>query len=162
MLHGKGIAGPPNMPAEITKVLRVAYLKALKDPGFAEGLVRIQRQPVAIIPGEKLQKMMITYAAAFRKQLPQYKKVRQQVYDRYFKGIKMPTIPGKIKGKIKSVKRGGRLISVGGYGIKISGSRTEVTINGKAAKRKLLKVGMSCAIKGAMRKGKYEAKTVKC
>lgn len=162
VLHGKGIAGPPNMPADITKVLRVAYLKALKDPEFAKGLVRIQRQPVSVIPGEKLQKMMISYTAAFKKQVSNYKKIRQQVYDRYFKGIKMPTIPAKIAGKIKSIRRGGRLISVGGFGIKISGSRTEVTIDGKAAKRKTLKVGMSCKVKGAMRKGKYEAKTVKC
>ena len=39
--------------------------------------------------------------AAFKKQVSNYKKIRQQVYDRYFKGIKMPVIPEKIKGKIK-------------------------------------------------------------
>lgn len=162
VLHGKAIAGPPKMPADITKALRESYLRALNDPEFAKGLERIQRQPVTAIPGATLQKMLINYTAAFKKQVSKYKVIRQQVYDRYFKGIKMPTIPAKIAGKIKSVRRGGRLISVGGYGIKISGSRTEVTVAGKAAKRKALKVGMSCKVKGAMRKGKYEAKTVKC
>jgi tripartite-type tricarboxylate transporter receptor subunit TctC len=162
VLHGKGIAGPPNMPVGVTTALRESYLNALKDPGFAKGLERIQRQPVAVIPGEKLQKMMINYTAAFKKQLPNYKKVRQQVYDRYFKGIQMPTIPGKIAGKIKDLKRGGRLIMVGGHGVKISGSRTKITVKGKSAKRQALKVGMSCKVKGAMRKGKYEAKSVNC
>jgi tripartite-type tricarboxylate transporter receptor subunit TctC len=162
VLNGKGIAGPPNMPTGVTKALRDAYFKAVTDKGFVKGLERIQRQPVAIIRGEKLQKLMVSYTAAFKKQLPQYKKVRQQVYDRYFKGIKMPTIPGKIKGKIASVKRGGRLIKVGGYTIKISGSRTKITVAGKPAKRKAFKKGMKCSVKGAMRKGKYEAKSVKC
>ena len=162
VLHGKAISGPPKMPANVTKALRESYLRALKDPGFSKGLERIQRQPVAAISGEKLQKMMVAYTAAFKKQVSNYRKVRQQVYDRYFKGIKMPTIPAKIAGKIKSVKRGGRLIKVGGHGIKISGSRTKITVKGKAGKRKDLKVGLSCKVKGAMRKGKYEAKTVTC
>ena len=162
VLSGKGVAGPPNMPAGITKVLRDAYAKALNDREFTKGLERIQRQPVALIRGKKMQKLMVAYTAAFKNQLPNYKKIRQQVYDRYFKGIKMPTIPEKIAGKIKSVKRGGRLIKVGGYAVKISGSRTKVTIDGKESKRKSLKVGMSCSVKGGMRKGKYEAKTVKC
>ncbi len=162
VLAGKGIAGPPKMPKEITKALRAAYVKALVDKKFTAGLLRIQNQPVALIPGAKMQKLMVQYTKAFKKQLPQYKKVRQQVYDRFFKGIKMPTIPGKISGKIKSIQRGGRLIKVAGFAIKISGSRTNVTVNGKASKRKALKVGMSCKVKGAMRKGKYEAKTVKC
>lgn len=162
VLSGKGIAAPPNLPAGITKALRTAYLKALKDPAFVKGLERIQRQPVAIIPGEKMQKLMIEYTAAFKKELPRYKKVRQQVFDRFFKGLKIPTIPENIAGKIKSVNRGGRLIKVGGHAVKISGSRTKVTIKGKKSKRKALKVGMSCKVKGAMRKGKYEAKTVKC
>ncbi|MDX1484427.1 MAG: hypothetical protein R3229_08100 [Alphaproteobacteria bacterium] len=162
VLQGKGISGPPNMPGEVTKALRASYVRALKDPGFAKGLERIQRQPVALIPGDDLQKMVVSYSAAFKKQVDNYKKIQQQVYDRYFKGIKMPTIPAKLAGKIKSVKRGGRLIVVGGHAVKISGSRTKVTINGKKAKRKALKAGMSCQVKGGMRKGTYEAKTVKC
>ncbi len=162
VLHGKGIAGPPKMPAAITKVLRTAYAKALADKTFAEGVEKIQRQPVAVIHGEKLQRLMITYTAAFKKQLPRYKEIRQQVFNRYFKGLKIKKIPEKIAGKIKSVRRGGRLIKVGGHAIKISGSRTKITVKGKKAKRKSLKVGMACKIKGRMRKGKYEAKSVKC
>lgn len=162
VLTGKGMAGPPRMAPEVAKVLRDSYAAALSDPTFAEGLVKIQKQPIALIRGEKLQKLMVSYTAAFKKQIPNYKRIQQQVYDRYFRGIKMPTIPETLSGKVKSVQRGGRLIKVGGHGVKISGSRTKITIGGQAAKRKALKVGMSCKVKGAMRKGQYEAKTVVC
>lgn len=162
IIYGKGIVGPPKMPPAVAKVLRDSYAKALQDPTFAEGLIKIQQQPIALIRGEKQQKMMVTYTAAFKKQLPNLQKVRQQVFDRYFKGLKIATIPELLSGLIKSVQRGGRLIKVGGHGVKISGSRTKVTIKGQEAKRKALKVGMSCKVKGAMRKGAYEAKTVKC
>jgi hypothetical protein len=162
IIYGKGIVGPPKMPPGVTRVLRDSYANALLDPAFAKGLVKIQNQPIVLIRGKKQQKLMVTYTAAFKKQLPRLKEVRQQVFDRYFKGLKIATIPTKLSGKIKSVQRGGRLIKVGGHGVKVSGSRTKITINGKAAKRKALKAGMTCKVKGAMRKGAYEAKTVKC
>jgi hypothetical protein len=162
IISGKGIAGPPKMPPAVAKALRDSYANALKDPKFAEGLVKIQRQPIALIRGEKLQKLMVSATASFKKQLPRLKEVRQLVYDRYFKGLKIKTIPARLGGEIKSVQRGGRLIKVAGHGIKISGSRTKITINGQKAKRKALKAGMSCKIKGAMRKGSYEAKAVSC
>ncbi len=162
IIYGKGIVGPPKMPPGVTKTLRDAYENAVKDPAFAKGLIKIQRQPIVFLKGDKLQKMMVTYTAAFKKQLPQFKKIRQQVFDRYFKGLKIKKTPEKFSGKIVSVRRAGRRIMIGDYGIKISNSRTKITIGGKKAKRKAVKVGMLCKVKGAMRKGAYEAKTVKC
>jgi hypothetical protein len=85
VLFGKGISGPPNMPPEITKVLRDAYDKAVHDPVFAKDLERLQDQPVAFLPGEKMQALMIDSTESFKKYLPQYKQVREEVYDRYFK-----------------------------------------------------------------------------
>ncbi len=61
VLYAKGIIGPPNMPAEITKVLRDAYVNAVTDPAFAEGLEKIQGQPVALIRGEKLQELVADF-----------------------------------------------------------------------------------------------------
>jgi tripartite-type tricarboxylate transporter receptor subunit TctC len=82
VLSGKGIAGPPNMPPEITKVLRDAYVAALKDPGFAKGLEKLQGQPVALINGEKLQHLVVEATKDFKEYLPRYKEVRQKVYDK--------------------------------------------------------------------------------
>jgi hypothetical protein len=51
-------------------------------------------------------------------------------------------------GEVVETKRGGRRISIMHKGkkalAKVSGSRTKVTINGKKAKRKAVKVGMTC------------------
>ncbi|MFB3053831.1 MAG: hypothetical protein ACE1ZY_00760, partial [Alphaproteobacteria bacterium] len=51
-------------------------------------------------------------------------------------------------GKVTATKRGGRLILIDFKGkkvkAKVSGSRTKVTVNGKKAKRKAIKVGMTC------------------
>jgi hypothetical protein len=85
VLFGKAIAAPPNMPPELTKVLRDAYVNALNNPEFAQGLEKIQGQPIALLRGEKMQEIMDNATVAFAKDLPRFNEVRQQVYDRYFK-----------------------------------------------------------------------------
>ncbi len=85
VLSGKGIAGPPNIPPAITKVLRDTYVEALKDPAFSAGLEKLQGQPVALIPGEKLQQLVVDSTKSFKEQLPRYNEIRQQVYDRLVK-----------------------------------------------------------------------------
>ena len=69
---------------------------------------------------------------------------------------------GEVKGKVTKTEREGRVVTLGSTKVKISGSRTEVTIGGKEADREEIKVGMSCTAVVAPRKGKDEAKTVKC
>lgn len=69
--------------------------------------------------------------------------------------------PEKMNITLKFIKKGGRLL---GFRVKhttkVSGSRTAVTLNGKKAKRKVLKVGMACAIK--YKGNGTEAKNVDC
>ncbi len=69
---------------------------------------------------------------------------------------------GEVKGKVTKTEREGRVVTIGSTKVKISGSRTTVTIGGKEADREEIKVGMSCTAMVAPRKGKDEAKTVKC
>ncbi len=69
---------------------------------------------------------------------------------------------GEVKGKVTKTEREGRVVTIGSTKVKISGSRTEVTIGGKEADREEIKVGMDCKAMVAPRKGKDEAKTVKC
>ncbi len=83
VMMGKGFAGPPNMSPDIAKVLRDAYLTALADADFAKGLTKLQGQPVGLVRGEKLQEMVVEASKAFKEQLPHYKKIRQQIYDRF-------------------------------------------------------------------------------
>jgi hypothetical protein len=82
VLSGKSIAGPPNMPPEIAKVLRDSFAAAVSDPTFAKGLEKLQGQPVALIRGEKLQELVADATKSFKEHLPRYNELRQQVYDR--------------------------------------------------------------------------------
>jgi hypothetical protein len=47
-------------------------------------------------------------------------------------------------GKVTKIEREGRTVHIGTSAVKISGSRTKVTIKGKEADRGEIKVGMSC------------------
>ncbi len=69
---------------------------------------------------------------------------------------------GEVKGNVTKTEREGRVVTIGGTKVKISGSRTTVTIGGKEADREEIKVGMSCTANVADRKGRFEAKTVAC
>jgi tripartite-type tricarboxylate transporter receptor subunit TctC len=162
IIYGKGITAPPGLPADIAKVLRDSYAKATKDPSFAAGLERIQGQPIIFLHGAKLQTMITKATVSFKKTLPKLGKLRKDVYSRYFKGVKVPTIPENISGKVARVERGGRYISVGGHRVRVTNARSKITLNGQKVNRKVLKVGMSCKIKGAMRKGKYEGRKIVC
>ncbi len=81
VINGKAIVGPPNMPANITKVLRDTYATAVTDPEFGHGLEKIQGQPASLLHGEKLQKLVADSTKSFKEQLPRYNEIRQQVYD---------------------------------------------------------------------------------
>jgi tripartite-type tricarboxylate transporter receptor subunit TctC len=162
IIYGKGMAGPPNMPPEIAKVLRDSYEKAAKDPAFAAGLEKIQGQPVAFLRGEKLQDMIVKATASFKKTLPHLNPLREDIYARYFKGVKVPTIPEQISGKITKVAKGGRMVTIDGHAVRLANARSKITINGATAERGAVKAGMSCDVVGAMRKGRYEAKKLTC
>jgi hypothetical protein len=162
VISGKGITAPPALPAEITKVLRESYEKALKDAPFVSGLEKIQGQPAAFIDGAKMQQLVNKATVAFKKHLPNMKTVRNEVYDRYFKNAKPQTIPEKISGKVTKVSNEGRVIEVNGHAVRLNSSRSKITINGKPEKRADMKAGLTCDIMGGMRKGRYEAKKVSC
>lgn len=162
VISGKGITAPPGVPAEITAVLRGSYEKTLKDTGFVAGLEKIQGQPVAFIDGAKMQQLVEKATVAFKKQLPNMKEVRKQVYDRYFRNAKQPTVPENISGKITKVSNDGRVIEIEGHAVQLNSSRSKITINGRPEKRSGVRTGLTCDVIGAMRKGRYEAKKVTC
>lgn len=86
VVYGKGIVGPPDIPAPIVQALRDAYANAVLDPTFATGLEKIQQQPVALTRGERLAEIMQEYTAAYKKQAPKIQQIQQQVFARYMKG----------------------------------------------------------------------------
>jgi len=70
----------------------------------------------------------------------------------------------KHKGKVSQIKREGRTIFIMYKGkevsAKVSGSRTKITVKGKKAKRKKVKVGMTCQF--TYPRAGAEAKNVDC
>lgn len=68
----------------------------------------------------------------------------------------------EVKGKVSKTSGEGRKITIGGTEFRISGSRTKVTIGGKEAEREEIKKGMSCSADIGDRKGRIEAKWIKC
>jgi tripartite-type tricarboxylate transporter receptor subunit TctC len=147
MLTAKAMGRPyvvgPKVPADRVKALRKAFMDTAKDPKFLADAKK-QRRDVSAITGEEVQQMIATLAAVPK---PTLDKVKDLIK---FKGeTKKITIKmAKHTGKVTATKRGGRRISINFKGkdvlAKVSGSRTKVTINGKKAKRKAIKVGMTC------------------
>lgn len=162
IIYGKGIIGPPKMPKDVTTILRDSYEKAAKDPTFKKGLEKIQGQPVIFIHGSNMQTMIAKATVSFKKALPKIDGLRQEIFKRYFEGVKVPTIPKQFSGKVAKVERGGRFIKIAGHRVRLTNSRSKITLNGKSVKRGALKIGHVCEIKGAMRKGRYEGRDVSC
>ncbi|MGY9005718.1 MAG: Bug family tripartite tricarboxylate transporter substrate binding protein [Alphaproteobacteria bacterium] len=147
-------AGPPGMNAAALGVLRAAYKKALLDPKL-RAEAKAAKRPIKPGFGEDIAKRV---RGAF-KQTPAtialLKKVlAKKAPTNMASGTKLLTKTPD--GRWITFKHGSKTIKS-----KISGSRTKITVGGKKAKRKSLKVGMVCDI--AYKKGKRkEPKTIKC
>ncbi|MEE8084026.1 MAG: tripartite tricarboxylate transporter substrate-binding protein [Alphaproteobacteria bacterium] len=133
-------AGPPKMHKGRLAVLRDAYRKALESKEL-RAQAKIAKRPIEPLYGEEVAKRV---KAAFR-QTPTTVALVKQVLAK-----KAPTVRVK-RTKIATLTPDGRWVTYkDGAGktvkSKISGSRTKITVNGKKARRKTLKVGMSCDI----------------
>ncbi len=143
---GRPYVGPPELPADRLKLLRASFQATLKDPGFLKDAAK-QRIDINPVSGEELRKLiddlyktpkdLISKALAVTTKSDKVKLVK----------VKIPV--KTTKAAVTGTKRGGRRISFmdGGHKVtvRVSGRRTKVTIGGKKAKRKGIKVGMSCA-----------------
>jgi tripartite-type tricarboxylate transporter receptor subunit TctC len=133
----------PKVPPDTIKVLRASFKAVAMDAGFRADASK-QKRDVVFVSGEEIQKMIVEVAAA-----PKAIIAKMDEYTRYKgKKKKVKIALAKHTGKVTATKRGGRRISISHKGkdvtAKVSGSRTKVTINGKKAKRKAVKVGMTC------------------
>ncbi len=147
MLTSKAMGRPqlvgPRVPMDKVKALRAAYMATMKDPGFVKDMDR-QGRDVSPLSGEEVQKMVAEIAAAPRAAIAKLDDVIRYKGER--KVVKVALV--KHSGKVTATKKGGRSIVIDHEGkavtAKVSGARTKVTINGKKAKRKAVKVGMTC------------------
>ena len=158
--YGRPYMAPPGVPKARVEALRKAFMDTTRDAGFIKD---IEKQRLELNPksGWDMQKQ-IEKIYATPKDVVAYAVEIQKKGVKKIKQIK--TVYVKHTGKVVLIKRKGRRISIDYKGkkvkAKVSGSRTKITINGKKAKRKAVKMGMTCTF-NYPGPGE-EAKTIDC
>ncbi len=140
---GRPFTMGPGVPAARVKAIRTSFNAMAKDAKFLADAKK-QRREVNLVTGVEIQEIVAKMAATPKADLKLLEEVQKYKGKAKFVKIKM----AKHTGKVTATKRGGRRIFINYKGkevkAKVSGSRTKVTINGKKAKRKKIKVGMTC------------------
>ncbi len=131
-------AAPGGIPAAQAKTLRKAFMATAKDPAFVKAGKRLKID-ISPIDGDKVAAILDDLKKTPPAVLAKYKAIMAS----------RPPIPLVTHtGPVTATKKGGRRVFISYKGkevkAKVSGSRTKVTIDGKKAKRKAIKVGMTC------------------
>lgn len=147
-------AAPGGLPPDAAKILKAAFMATAKDPKFVDAGNRLKID-VSPIDGNEVQELLRDLSKIPSAVFAKYKAIMES----------RPTLSMvKHTGKVTATEDDGRSISLDYKGktvtAKVSGSRTKITVGGKAAKRKSVKVGMTCTFT-YMRAG-AEAKSVDC
>jgi tripartite-type tricarboxylate transporter receptor subunit TctC len=131
-------AGPPEMVPERLAVLRAAYKTAFESKALLDEAKKAGR-PIDPLYGEDVAQLVREIIAQPPEMTALLKKITS---------IKVKML--KNTGKVSAVLKGGRSFKVMEDGkeltVRISKSRTQITIGGKKAKRDKVKVGMTCEI----------------
>lgn len=143
---GRPIVAPPGVPESRVKILRDAFDATMKDPKFLEE-ARSRNLPLSPISGAEVQALVTEIMSTPPDIVQAAKEATQKTTGMFVSKAKVQLI--KHSGPVTKTKRAGRRISIklkSGKEVtaKVSGSRTAVTINGKKAKRKQVKAGMTC------------------
>lgn len=137
---GRPFFTTPGVPAERLKMLRAAFKATVEDPQLLKEAKRAKRKVGWSSPGT-LEKIYDNILNASDEVVALYKEGSKKPKKKAGKLVKH-------EGPVTGIKKGGRRVSISYKGkevtAKISGSRTKITLNGKKAKRKAIKVGMNC------------------
>ncbi len=140
---GRPFAMAPGVPKERVEAVRAAFIAMSKDPKFLKDAKRLRRD-IEIVTGEEIQEIIADLAKT--------PKAKLAALNGHFK-FKGPVEKVKLEivkhaGKVVALKRGGRRVVIDHQGkkvtAKVSGRRTKITVGGKKAKRKAIKIGMTC------------------
>jgi tripartite-type tricarboxylate transporter receptor subunit TctC len=159
---GRPFLAPPGVPADRLKALQTAFNAAMTDRGL---LTEAKKRKVEIVPmsGKEIE-ALITKIYAIPKDVVAAAQDALKRTDKLQVTVKKTPVE-TVKTALTEIKRGGRQLffkAKGGktHKVKVSGSRTKVSIGGKKTKRKNLKVGMKCAV--TYKGDGSEAKSVTC
>ena len=156
----KWIALPPKTPDNIAKVYIAAYKAVMEDPEYRKIADKEFGVDFGWLRAPELQRIVEGLVAITDADLAYFANLRVKHGLAPATGKKMKTVTAKITEK----KRGGRrmFFKVKGktHKIKVSGSRTDVLINGELSSRGKVKVGMTCKI--VYPGNGKEAKSISC
>jgi tripartite-type tricarboxylate transporter receptor subunit TctC len=141
---GKYFMLPPETPTNVVKIYRAAFHKALADPDMDKKVKALWSPVYTVATGPEMLEVVKDIKKITDEDLSYIDKLRRNV------GI--PAGVGRnrvVRSKISKIDKGGRVVSFKvrkgrTHKVKVSGSKTEVTVDGKKAKRGALKKGMTC------------------
>ncbi|MGY9006622.1 MAG: Bug family tripartite tricarboxylate transporter substrate binding protein [Alphaproteobacteria bacterium] len=158
---GRPYIAPPGLPKARLELLRTSFMAVLKDKTFLKDAKK-QRIDINPVTGAELDVLIANLFKTDKKLIERALEVTTKSTKVKLVKVKIPWLTNKVK--VSKVKRRGRRVSfkAGGHKVtvKVSKSKTKITIAGKKAKRSAVKAGMTCAIthKGS----KSRAKSIKC
>lgn len=139
------IIAPPGLPETHVVALRTAFDKTMEDSAYREDITR-QKLGFGYMDGAEMEKR-IKRLESTPDHIVEGAIDAATRTDRTEMGKAVVPVENA-QGKITKVERGGRRVSFEGDGkkgkLRVSSSRTKVTIGGNAAKRSALKPGMAC------------------
>lgn len=153
---------PPKTPPDRLAVLRASFLAATKDPRFKKQAENVFGGGYVILSGEQTHDAI----AGAIKQDPEGLGVIKRLRAKY--GLPKVSREGKplVAVTFDKVEREGRVLNFTHKGkkmkLRVSGSRSEITVAGKVSPRSALKTGMTCLMNWEKRGDRTEARKVNC
>jgi tripartite-type tricarboxylate transporter receptor subunit TctC len=142
---GRPIAAGPGVPDSRVAILRNAFDKTVTDAVFLKE-ARSRNLEMAPVSGRVVQDLITDIMSTSPDIVQASKEATQKTSGMFIQKAKVQVV--NHMGPVTKIKKGGRRLYIGYKGkevmAKVSGSRTKLTVNGKKAKRKAVKVGMTC------------------
>jgi len=150
---GRPFAVGPKVPKDRVKILRAAFMATMKDKEFLKEAKK-GRVPINPVSGAEVQTLVANLYAQPPEVIKRMSEAISKTNNTRITKAVVKTYTHR--GKITALKRGGKRVSWKGKEAKGKlrvGGKTKITVGGKTAKRKALKVGMSCTfkVKGAQK-----------
>jgi tripartite-type tricarboxylate transporter receptor subunit TctC len=158
----KYFAAPPKTPKARLDVLQASFMATTSDARFKKQANNIFGGGYAILTGKQTRDAIAGAITPDPKGLAEIKRLRAKY------GLPKVSREGKplVAVTFDKVQRGGRVLLFSYKGkkmkLRVSGSRSEITVAGKIQPRSALKPGMTCMMNWAKRGDRVEARKVQC
>lgn len=159
----KYFAAPPKTPQARVGILRASFDATTRSPAFKTEASKILGDGYVPLTGDKTREQIVGAIEPNPAGVEIVKQMRAK--------LGLPQTGAKkvaelVKVKFDEVQREGRVLIFKNEGkemkLRVSGSRSEVTVGGKLQPRSALKTGMTCELNWAKRGDRLEARKVVC